>query len=40
MYEINQSHLFENKFLILTYKKNAVPHRLMLNVVYSAKSMF
>lgn len=37
MYEINQSHLFENKIFILNFiKSNAVPHRLVLNVVYSA----
>lgn len=37
MYEINQSHLFENKIFILNFiKSNAVPHRLVLNVVSSA----
>lgn len=37
MYEINQSHLFENKIFILNFiKSNAVPHRLVLNVVHSA----
>lgn len=43
MYEINQSHLFEKKkkiFILDFIKSNAVPHRLVLNVVYSAKSMF
>lgn len=35
MYEINQSHMFEKKknLYFKLYKSNAVPHRMVLNVV-------